>query len=101
MARKIELEFYNKKYIIEYNRSAVLNVVSFEGGNNLETIVNLIKCGLVKNHENDMPTDDDIKGWILALGDDLMPFAEQLKEMVQDVISTFENDRKNLKWRKA
>ena len=101
MARKIELEFYDKKYIIEYNRSAVLDVVSFKGESDIETIVNLIRCGLKKNHEKDMPTDDEIKGWLMALGEDLTAFAEELREMVQEVISTFESDRKNLKWRKA
>lgn len=101
MARKIELEFYDKKYVIEYNRSAVLDVVGFNGENDFETIVNLIRCGLKKNHEKDMPTDEEIKGWLLALGNDLTAFADALKEMVQEVISTFESDRKNLKWRKA
>ena len=95
MARKIELEFYDKKYIIEYNRKAVADVVRFKGKDDIDVVVNLIKCGLSKNHEKDMPSDDEIIGWVMALGDDLTAFAEALKELVQDVLNTFENDRKN------
>ena len=102
MGRKqIELSFYDKNYIIEYNRASVLMVVTNKSENPLDQVVFLIKGGLIMHHEKDMPTDDDIKGWVLALGDDLKEFAEALHELVQDVLSTFDNDRKNLKWGKV
>ena len=101
MGRKIELEFYNKKYIIEYNRASVLGVVSYQGKNDIEQVVNLIKCGLTKNHKNELPSDDEIKGWLIAMGEDINEFANALREMVQDVLNTFQEDRKNLKWAKV
>lgn len=101
MARKIELEFYDKKYTIEYNRASVKEIFSKQGNDDLEQVIALIKGGLLLHHANEMPTDEEILGWVIALGDSVKEFAEALKEMVQEVISTFESDRKNLKWRKV
>lgn len=102
MVRKqIELSFYDKKYIIEYNRASVKAVVKNENQDTIDQVVNLIKCGLIMHHEKEMPTDDEIFGWVLALGDDIKAFAEALQELVQDVLETFKNDRKNLKWGKV
>lgn len=102
MGRKqINLEFYDKKYIIEYNRSSVLEVVGIKEENDLDKIVGLVKAGLKMHHENDMPSNDEVKGWLIALGDNVKDFAEALQEMVQDVLETFKSDRKNLKWGKA
>lgn len=102
MGRKvINLSFYDKEYTIEYNRASVLKVISNESKEPLDQVVNLIKCGLIKHHEKEMPSDDEIKGWLLALGDDMQEFANALQEMVQEVLNTFKEDRKNLKWGKA
>lgn len=101
MARKIELEFYDKKYTIEYNRASVKEIFAKKSEDDIEQVVALIKGGLILHHKDDMPSDDDIIGWVIALGKDLEPFATALKEMVQEVINTFESDRKNLKWRKV
>ena len=101
MARKIELSFYDKKYVIEFNRNSVKYVLQHTKGDGIEQAIVLIKGGLLMHHENDMPTDDDVLGWVLALGDDIGEFAKTLQEMVADVMKTFENDRKNLKWGKV
>ena len=98
---KIELEFYDKKYTIEYDRMSVKKVVSFKGEDDIDNVVNLVKCGLYKNHSKDLPNDNDILGWVLALGEDVIDFAQALQEMVQDVLDTFKEDRKNLKWAKV
>lgn len=101
MARKIELEFYDKKYTIEYNRASVKEVLLANDKDQLGQVVALIKAGLLIHHKDEMPTDDEIFGWVMAMGEEVKQFAEALQEMIQEVVSTFENDRKNLKWRKA
>ena len=101
MVRKqIELSFYDKTYIIEYNRASVRAVVKEEKQDTIDQVVNLIKCGLIMHHEHELPSDDEIFGWVMALGDDIKEFAEALQELVQAVLDTFKNDRKNLKWGK-
>lgn len=100
MAR-IELSFYDKNYTIEYNRASIKEFLTFKGKDDIEQAVALIKCGLIKNHKNDMPKDDEIIGWVLAMGEDIKPFAEALQEMVQDVLNSLKTDRKNLKWEKV
>ena len=101
MARKIELEFYDNTYIIEYTRASVKEIFLKEGKDEIEQVVALIKGGLQLHHKDNMPTDDEIFGWVMALGEDLKPFAEALQAMVQEVLETFKTDRKNLKWRKV
>ena len=101
MARKIELEFYDKKYTIEYNRASVKEIILNNKQDTIEQVVVLIKSGLVIHHKDNMPTDEEIFGWVVALGEDVKEFATALQEMVQEVLDTFESDRKNLKWRKA
>ena len=102
MGRKIELDFYDKKYTIEYNRYSVKCVLTNNKSDEpLNQAINLIKCGLIMHHENELPTDDVIFGWVVAMGKNLEPFAEELRNMVQDVLKTFEEDRKNLKWAKV
>lgn len=101
MAR-IELTFYDKSYIIEYNRASVKEFLMLKNkGDEIEQVVALIRCGLVMHHEKDMPTNNDILGWVLALGEDVKDFANALQGMVQDVLTTLETDRKNLKWGKV
>ena len=101
MASKIELSFYDKKYTIEYNRASVKDFLKHKDDDEIDQIVALIKSGLTMHHSNDMPTDDEIFGWAMALGDDASEFAEALQSMVQEVLSTFDKDRKNLKWAKV
>ena len=103
MARKqIELSFYDKKYLIEYNRASIKTFLRFKDKetDEIEQVIMLIKCGLEMHHKDEMPEDDIIFGWVLALGDDIKEFAKALQEMVQDVLDTFKSDRKNLKWGK-
>jgi len=103
MAReKIELSFYDKTYTIEYNRASIKEVLKHESDQDeADKIVALIRSGLLINHKDNMPSDDEIFGWIVAMGDEAKEFAEALQEMVQDVLNTFESDRKNLKWAKV
>lgn len=101
MAR-IELSFYDKKYTIEYNRASVKEFMKINGmKDDVERSIALIKCGLIMHHENDMPSDDEIIGWVFAMGEDLKEFADVLLEMLQGVINTIKSDRKNLKWGKV
>lgn len=101
MAR-IELSFYDKNYTIEYNRMSVKEfLMNKDKGDELDKAVTLIKCGLKMHHADDMPSDADILGWVMALGEGLDDFAKALTGMIQDVISVLETDRKNLKWGKV
>ena len=100
MAR-IELSFYDKKYVIEYNRASVKEFILAKPKNEFEQVVLLIKCGLEMHHKKDMPSDDDIFSWVMALGDSMKSFAEALRDLIQGVLNTFEEDRKNLKWGKV
>lgn len=109
MAR-IELSFYDKKYVIEFDRESVKEFFrqkdeilkeSDDPIDNAEQLVAFIKCGLIKHHKNDMPSDDDIFGWVMAMGEDAMPFMEALRDMVNDVLTVVQTDRKNLKWGKV
>jgi len=101
MAR-IELSFYDKKYTIEYNRVSVKEFLQLKGtGDEIDQAVALIKCGLAMHHKNDMPKDSEVLGWVMALGEDLKEFADALTGMVQDVLTTLQTDRKNLKWAKV
>lgn len=101
MAR-IELSFYDRDYIIEYNRASVKEFLKHkDDGDDIDQVVALIKSGLLAHHADDMPTDDEVFGWVMALGEDMKDFAEALKGMVQDVLNAFQADRKNLKWGKV
>lgn len=101
MAR-IELSFYDKDYIIEFNRASVKEFLKHkDDGDEIDQVVALIKSGLILHHANEMPTDDEVFGWVMALGEDMKDFAEALKGMVQDVLNALQADRKNLKWGKV
>lgn len=101
MAR-IELSFNDKNYTIEYDRASIREFLkSKDGKDDIEQIICLVKCGLIKNHKNDMPSDDDIFGWVMAMGENVEAFADALHGMVQDVLDTFKSDAKNLKWEKV
>lgn len=101
MAR-IELSFNDKAYVIEYNRASIREFLkNKEGKDELEQVVELVKAGLLLHHQNEMPSDDEVFGWLMAMGEDLKDFADALHEMVQDVLNTIKEDRKNLKWEKV
>lgn len=103
MAR-IELSFYDKDYVIEFNRASIkefFKLKSKKSDDELDEVVALIKCGLVMHHKDDMPSDEDVFGWVLAMGESIKDFASALHEMVQDTLTTLETDRKNLKWGKV
>ena len=101
MAR-IELSFNDKAYVIEYNRASIREFLkNKEGKDELEQVVELVKAGLLLHHQNEMPSDDNVFGWLMAMGEDLKDFADALHGMVQDVLNTIKEDRKNLKWEKV
>ncbi len=101
MARtQIKLSFYDKDYILEYNRASVRDVLKIKSDDTIDNVVALVKAGLKMHHADNMPSDEEVFGWVLAIGDDTKAFAETLQQMVQEVLDTFESDRKNLKWGK-
>ena len=104
MAR-IELSFYDKNYTIEYNRAIVKeflrNKDKLDQKSEIDQVVALIKFGLEMHHKDDMPEDDVILDWALALGEDLKGFIEALRDLIQGAIASIEEDRKNLKWAKV
>lgn len=125
MARRIELTFNDKKYIIEYtNRAEVLDYfkqLSLVGGKLLKeeekatkgkkkkdanefnivdgmtTLVLLIKAGLVEHHKDEMPSDKVITSWVFAMPK-ANEFYETLMSMVQEVINSIKGETKNMKW---
>lgn len=100
MAR-IELTFNDKEWTIEYNRASIRDFLSIEPKGNIEQLIALIRGGLKMHHADEMPSDDDIFGWVVSMGDDAKRFGEALREMVQEVLDTLKSDRKNLKWEKV
>ena len=100
--KRIELEFYDKKYTIEFNRTSVREVIKTQDDDNtIQQVINLVKSGLIMHHKDNMPSDDEVFGWLIGLGDGLGSFAEALRDMVQDVLEVLKNDGKNLKWGKV
>lgn len=101
MAR-INVEFNDRKYIIEYNRRSIVKLMESqnEKDSEIESAVKIIYYGLYKNHSNDMPDMDDIYGWIIAMGEQLKPFVEALNGLIQDVLTTVKNEQENkgFKW---
>lgn len=101
MAR-INLSFNDKEYVIEYNRASIREFLKVkENLDELDQVIALIKCGLIMHHKKDMPDEDEIFGWVMAMGDDIKDFAEALREMVQEALDVIKTDRKNLKWEKV
>lgn len=102
MARIIDLQFNDKKYSIEYNRESILKLMANRKDDDdiFDMAIQLIECGLLKNHKNEMPSRDDIVGWLLSMGDDLPKFVEALQESVSEVLEVIQSDQKskNLKW---
>ena len=101
MARTIKVSFYDKDYTIEFDRSSVRYVLEHTKEDGMQQAIVLIKGGLLKHHKNELPSDDDIFGWIMAMGKEMTEFASALQEMVQEVLKAFEDDRKNFKWAKV
>ena len=102
MAR-IELSFYDKTYTIEYNRESIKDFLMLkkEGVEEIEQVINLIKCGLKMHHADDMPSRDVILAWVMAMGSDIKDFTTALRDLIQGAIEALEVDRKNLKWGKV
>lgn len=102
MARIIDLQFKDKTYSIEYNRESIVKLMSkrSQDKDTFDLAIDLIECGLMKNHKDETPDREEIIGWLLALGDDLKPFVEALQESVEAVINVIKDDQKskNLKW---
>lgn len=102
MARIIDLEFNDKTYSIEYNRESVIKVMANRKENDdvIDIAINLIECGLLKHHKEEMPNRDDVVAWLLALGEDLPKFVEALQDSVQEVLEVIQSEQKskNLKW---
>lgn len=103
MGRKIDIEFNDKTYTIEYNRSNVIKLIREMQKNKEETdmAIDTIYYGLLLHHENDMPSRDDILGWLMVIPEeDSEKFVSTLQELVQEVISCIEKDKKqgNFKW---
>ena len=102
MARKIKIQFNDRDYFIEYNRESIVKLMSSlqKHKDGLEQAIDLIYYGLLKNHANEMPERDLIIGWAIAMGDQLKPFAEAVKDLVQDVVTIIQSEQKqgNLKW---
>lgn len=102
MARIIDLQFKDKTYSIEYNRESIVKLMAkrSQSDDTFDLAINLVECGLMKNHKNDMPDREEIIGWLLAMGDDLKPFVEALQKNVEEVINLIKDDQKskNLKW---
>lgn len=116
MAR-IKLKFYDKEYIIEYkNRDEVKayfvdlqelydKLEKIDPDKNVKDYVLvsskaleiLIKAGLVEHHKDNMPSDEDIKRWITTIPN-ATAFYEKLMSMIQEVVSSVEEDAKNLSW---
>lgn len=104
MAR-IELSFYDRDYTIEYNRAIVKeflkNKSKIEEKTDIEQVIILIQYGLKMHHKDEMPDEDVILDWALALGNSLKDFVEALRDLIQGAIASIEEDRKNLKWAKV
>lgn len=101
MGRKIDIEFNDKTYTIEYNRSVVVKLIreTQKNKDEMETAIDFIQFGLLVHHEKDMPSREDILGWLIVMPDG-DKFVEALQGMVQEVISCIEQDKKkgNFKW---
>ena len=105
MARIIDLEFKDKKYAVEFNRESVVKLLSKLNDNKndeIEVAIDLVECGLLKHHRNDMPSREDIVCWLLELGDQLIEFVQALRSCVDEVVSAINeehnNKSKNFKW---
>lgn len=103
MAR-INLSFNDRNYTIEYNRASIKEFLKVKDKlDDLDQVIALIKCGLIMHHEDDvdMPDENEIFSWVMAMGDDVKNFAEALREMVEEALNAIKADRKNLKWEKV
>ena len=120
MAKKINLTFHGKTYIIEYaNRTEVLeyfkdlkalsekvvkdnkdetvDISNLDIENGVDAFKILLKAGLIEHHKDDMPSDKEIEEWILSIPNS-QKFFEHLVSMVQDVLNTIEDNSKNISW---
>ena len=103
MARKINIEFNDTTYTIEYNRESVVKLMGSlkDEDSELEQAIVIIYYGLWKHHKNNMPDMDDVYGWVIAMGEgQLKDFVEALRVSIQEVIETVKSEQKqgNFKW---
>lgn len=102
MGRIIDITFNDKTYALEYDRYSVLKFMEKQnksGEDGVLSAINLVSCGLIKHHANELPSDDEVLGWLLAMGDDLEPFTKELSKSVEEVITSLkETQQGNLKW---
>ena len=102
MGRKIKISFNDKDYIIEYNRESVMKLMEKlnEKESDMEHAIEIVYCGLLKHHKDDMPERDVIFGWVLSMGDKAEGFVQALQGCVQEVLDAVkkETESGNLKW---
>ena len=105
MGRIIDLQFNDKTYSIEYNRESVLKFYASQQAekkekDTMEVAIALIQCGLMKHHGDELPDRETIISWVLAMGDDLTAFVEELQKCIQEVLEVIQSEQKskNLKW---
>ncbi len=101
MAR-INIEFNDKKYSIEYNREAIVKMLSSNKNDDseVEQAVSLIYWGLYKHHKNEMPEREEIYSWLLSMGDQVESFVKALQSSIEDVLTAVGKEQKqgNFKW---
>lgn len=101
MGRKIDLEINGNTFTIEYDRASVYKYIANKEDSETITIedaVDLVYFGLLKNHEEEMPTKDDIFGWLLGI-EDLTAFYTEVTKSIEEVLTAIEQDKKgNVKW---
>lgn len=102
MGRVIDITFNDKSYALEFDRYAVLKFMELQNSGDSDGVtsaINLVHCGLIKHHSNEMPENDEILGWLLVLGDELEPFTKELSKCVEEVTTALQNTKSgNLKW---
>lgn len=103
MGRIIDIEFNDKTYSLEYDRYAVLKFMELQSnqkGDGVTSAINLVHCGLIKHHSQEMPENDEILGWLLVMGEDLEAFTQELSKCIEEVTTALQETKKsgNLKW---
>lgn len=104
MGRIIDITFNEKTYSLEFDRYSVLKFMEAQNGEPKAEISNaiaLVRCGLIKHHSRDLPSEDEIFGWLIAMGEeDLKAFISELNKCIEEVTTALKETKKtgNLKW---
>lgn len=104
MGRIIDITFNEKPYIIEYDRYSVVKFMETQKGDiskaNIDTAIDLVYCGLLKHHSSDMPSREVILDLLLAMGDKLELFTNELSKCIEEVTTSLKATQEagNLKW---